>query len=119
VHLFSSRKFLFWVAKKQTETLKITLESIALGVQQKLNTPTCDVPPREPRTQNKNTFFDLNMKTFWIRIGFEQLSSSGGWRVIGLQSFAKKWHTRDLKGSKQQTVAMEFLSAARKFFLKP
>jgi len=54
--IFCSRKSLFLVAKKQTENLKITLESKnALGMQQNLNTSACDVPPREPQTQNEKT----------------------------------------------------------------
>jgi len=37
MYLFSSRKSLFWFANKQTENLKVTLESkTPLGVQQKL-----------------------------------------------------------------------------------
>jgi len=34
-------------------------------------------------------FFDFDYETSWIRRGFEQLSSSIAWRVIGLQSSAR------------------------------
>ena len=56
--------------------------------------PLCDVTSRKP----KIVFFDFDYKTCWIRRGFEQLSSSIAWRVIGLQSLQEKWRTLDLKG---------------------
>jgi len=62
------------------------------------NTPTCGVPPRKPPPQTKNVFFDFDYKTCWIRRGFEQLSSSTAWRVVGLQTLHDKWYLRDLKG---------------------
>jgi len=52
------------------------------------NTPTCGVPHRKPPTENENFFFDYDYKTCWIRRGFEQLSSSIAWRVLGLQNSA-------------------------------
>ena len=46
------------------------------------NTPACDVPPRKAQTKNKNFFFEFDSKTFCIPGGFEQLSSSSGWRFM-------------------------------------
>ena len=47
------------------------------------NTPTCDVPPRESQTQNEKIFFfDFDYKICWSRRGYEQLSSSSGWRIM-------------------------------------
>ena len=39
-------------------------------------------PPENAKLKTKNVFFDLNKKTCWIRKGFEQLSSSGGWQFL-------------------------------------
>jgi len=61
------------------------------------NTPTCGVPPRKPPSKTK-IFFDFDYKTCWIRRGFEQLSSSIDWRVIGLQSSAWNVIFAGLKG---------------------
>ena len=58
--------------------------------------PTSGVPPREAPPKTKKRFFYFDYKTCWIRRGFEQLSSSIAWRVIWLQSSAKKWPARDL-----------------------
>jgi len=72
------------------------------------STPTCDVSPRKPQSQNEKIYFYFDSKTCWIRRGFEQLSSSSGWRfkakkgganmlarvvVKGLKScnFSKNW----------------------------
>jgi len=61
------------------------------------NTPTCGVPPRKPPPKTKKFFFHFEYKTCWIRRGFEQLSSSIAWWVVGLQSsawnvvFAGQW----------------------------
>ena len=57
--------------------------------------PHCDVTFRKLKTKK---FFKLQLKTWWIRRGFEQLSSSIGWRIMALQTFQKlekKWCTRD------------------------
>ena len=48
-------------------------------------------PPENPPSKTKNLFFDFDYKTCWIRRGFQQLSSSIAWRVVGLQISAKKW----------------------------
>jgi len=37
-------------------------------------------PPKNPTENEKIFFFDFDCKTCWIRRGFEQLSSSIGWR---------------------------------------
>jgi len=50
----------------------------------------------KPKT--KNFFFDFDYKTCWIRRGYEQLSSSIAWRVITLQSSARKVAHAGLKG---------------------
>jgi len=47
-------------------------------------------PPRKFKPKTKKFFFDFDYKTCWIRRGFEQLSSSIAWRVMGLQSSARK-----------------------------
>ena len=44
---------------------------------------------KTPHRKRKISFFDIDYKTCWIRRGFEQLSSSIAWRVIGLQSSAR------------------------------
>ena len=44
-------------------------------------------------------FFNLIHKTAHIFGGFEKLFSSIGWRVIALQSFAKKVAHADLEGT--------------------
>ena len=63
------------------------------------NTPTCGVPPRKPPTESKkNFFFGFDYKTCWIRRGFEQLTSTIAWRVIGLQSSAWNVVFAGLKG---------------------
>ena len=53
-------------------------------------------------TKNSNPkrkiFLKSELEDFRIRRGFEQLSSSIGWRVTVLQSSAKKWRLRDSKG---------------------
>ena len=46
------------------------------------NISNYDVTHRESQTQIKKAFFNRNWKTFRIRRGFEQLSSSSGWRVM-------------------------------------
>jgi len=60
------------------------------------NTPTCGVPPRKSPTENETLFFDFDYKTWWIRRGFEQFSSSIAWRVIGLQTLQETWLSRNL-----------------------
>jgi len=47
-------------------------------------------PPEKLKPKMKNFFFDFDYKTCWIHRGFEQLPSSIAWRVIGLQSSARK-----------------------------
>ena len=54
--------------------------------------------PEKFKPKTKNFFFDCDYKTCWIRRGFEQLSSSIAWRVIGFQSSAKKVAHAGLKG---------------------
>jgi len=71
-------------------------------------TLTCGVPPRKPPPKPKNVFFDFDYKTCWIRRGFEQLSSSIAWRVIGLQSSAKKVARAGLKGGLFEQLNFEF-----------
>jgi len=62
--------------------------------------------PRKKPTENENFFFYFDYKTCWIRRGFEQLSSSIAWRVMGLQSSA--WnvvyyaHARDWLPAQQK-----------------
>jgi len=46
----------------------------------------------------KHFIFDFDYKTCWIRKGFEQLSTSIAWQVMGLQSSAKKVSRTGLKG---------------------
>jgi len=53
---------------------------------------------RTPNPKWKKKFYNLNQKTCWIRRWFEQLSSSIGWRVIALQTFAKIVAHAGLKG---------------------
>ena len=55
-------------------------------------------PPEKLNPQTKNFFSDFDSKTCWIRKGFEQLSSSIAWQVIGLQSSARKVAHAGLKG---------------------
>jgi len=55
-------------------------------------------PPESSNPKRKNFFFDFDYKTCWIRRGFEQLSGSIAWRVIGLQISAKNDPARVLKG---------------------
>jgi len=55
-------------------------------------------PPEKLKPKTKTFFFDFNFKTSCIRRGFEQLSSSIAWRVIGLQSSARKLAHAGLKG---------------------
>jgi len=62
-------------------------------------------PPWKAQTQNKHFLFDFDYKTCWIRRGFEQLSSSIAWRVIGLQSSARKVAHLGLKGLKTWYVS--------------
>ena len=50
--------------------------------------PHCDVTHREPQTQNEKMFLNLNWKTFRMRRGFEQLSSSIGWWVMARNAVA-------------------------------
>ena len=56
-------------------------------------------PKKSSNPKRKNLFFDFDYKSCWIRRGFEQLSSSIAWRVIGLQSSARKVAHAGLKGS--------------------
>ena len=56
-------------------------------------------PEKSSNPKQKFFFFDFDDKTSWIRRGFEQLSSSIAWQVIGLQSSAKMAHP-GLKGLK-------------------
>jgi len=51
-----------------------------------------------PHGKRKNFLFDFDYKTCCIRRGFEQLSSSIAWRVIGLQSFARNVVFAGLQG---------------------
>jgi len=55
-------------------------------------------PQKSSNQKRKNFFYDIDYKTCWIRRGFEQLSSSIAWRVIGLQSSARKVAHVGLKG---------------------
>jgi len=54
--------------------------------------------PQKSSNPIRKFFFDFDDKTCWIRRGFEQLSSSISWRVIGLQSSARKVAHAGLKG---------------------
>jgi len=47
------------------------------------------LPPEKLKPETKIFFFDFGYKTCWICRGFEQLSSSIGWRVIRFQSSAR------------------------------
>jgi len=73
------------------------------------STPTCDVPHTEPQTQNKkkNCFQTQLEDLYWIRRGFEQLSSSNVWRVMELKSLFKKALSVGFEGFK--TVLESFL----------
>jgi len=56
-------------------------------------------PSENPK---RKKFFYPQLKTCWVRRGFDQLSSSIGWEIMALQTFKKlqkKWRTRDWKGS--------------------
>jgi len=55
-------------------------------------------PPEKLKHKTKNFFFVFDYKTCWNGRGFEQLSSSIAWRVIGLQSSARKVAQAGLKG---------------------
>jgi len=59
---------------------------------------------KAPHRKRKTLFFDFDYKTCWIRRGFEPLSSSIAWRVIGLQISAKKRSCAGLKGLKILTA---------------
>jgi len=55
--------------------------------------------PRKPQTQNeKRFFFNVNYKTCWIRKGFEQLSSSSGWRFMAKKGCANMLARAVVKG---------------------
>jgi len=73
------------------------------------NTSTCGVPPENPPLKLKIFFFDFDYKTCWIHRGFEQLSSSIAWRVIGLQSSARNvvfaWSNAEKSFSHMQSNA--------------
>jgi len=59
----------------------------------------CDVTYREPQIRNeKKIFFSLKWKTYRVRGGFEQLSSSIDWQVMELQTLVKKLAVVGLKG---------------------
>ena len=73
---------------------------------QTVATPTCGVPHRK----RKNVFFDIDYKTCWIRRGFEQLSSSIAWRVIGLQSSAWNVVFAGLKGLNENRLCFRLKS---------
>ena len=79
------------------------------------NTPTCGVPREKPPPKTKKIFFDFDYKTCWIRRGFEQLSSSIAWQVIGLQSSAWNVVFPGLKGlttyNMQPQVSFNFSSS--------
>jgi len=57
-------------------------------------------PQKSSNPKRKILYFDFDYKTCWIRRGFEQLSSSIAWQVIGLQSSARKVAHAGLKGLK-------------------
>jgi len=63
---------------------------------------------KTPHRNRKIFFIALDYKTCWIRGWFEQLSTSIAWRVIGLQSSARKVTHAGLKGN-QQDVPRQFL----------
>jgi len=56
-------------------------------------------PQKSSNPNRKIFFFDFDYRTCWIRRRFEQLSSSIAWRVIGLQSSARKVAHAGLKRS--------------------
>jgi len=79
----------------------------------------CDVTSRKTPTENKKRFFfDFVYKTCWIRRGFEQLSSSIAWRVIGLQSSAKKRSHTGIKGLSVWTSDRLFNEANRYLYIQ-
>jgi len=45
------------------------------------NTPTCDISPENSELES-NIVFSTKTKTFRILAGFEQLSSSNGWKIM-------------------------------------
>ena len=62
-------------------------------------TPQLVAAPQRTLHRKQKTFvFDFDYKTCWIRRGFEQLSNSIAWRVLGLQSSAKKRSRAGPKG---------------------
>jgi len=46
------------------------------------NTPTCDVPTSKRQTKKKKIFFRCQREDLLNCRGFEQLSSSSGWRFM-------------------------------------
>ena len=75
--------------------------------------PLCDITSRKPPTETENCFFYFGYKTCWIRRGFEQLSSSIAWRVIGLQSFTRKVVHAWLTGFQSNITCLSLLVACR------
>ena len=71
---------------------------------------------KNPHRNRKTFFFDFDNKTCWIRRGFEQLSSSSGWRVIGLQSSARKVAHAGLKGLRWANIYVSFYKVFFIFF---
>ena len=61
-------------------------------------------PPEKLKPKTKICFFDFDFKTCLIRRGFEQLSSSIAWWVIGLQSSPRKVAHVGLKGLKMNNT---------------
>jgi len=55
-------------------------------------------PQKSSNPKRKTFFFDLNKKTCWIRRGFEQLSSSSGWRFMAKKCAPICWRARSLQG---------------------
>jgi len=55
-------------------------------------------PPEKLKPKTKNFFFDFDYKTCWIRRGFEQLSSSSGWRFMAKKVRADIWSRMVIKG---------------------
>jgi len=65
-------------------------------------------PRKSSNPKRKKFFITFDYKTCWIRKGFEQLSSSIAWRVIRLQSSARKVAHAGLKGYQSSCPNSDF-----------
>jgi len=75
----------------------LTMDPIPIGLLKLILTKFKSGGPRPMRPPPRFRHLCPYLEDFPEDREFEQLSSSIGWRVMVLQSSAKKWHTRDLK----------------------